>query len=149
MSRPIASRSSSARDRTARRRRRRLTLSSAPAWPRAGGSSITTRTIRRRSPSPAGRPTGATVLLNRSYVEADRRIVLGFIEPHFMAGFSGGYKGVFPAVAGIDAIMHYHRAAVIGDPRSTWGVHRRQSDAGADPLQRRIAARRLSASTSR
>ena len=38
-----------------------------------------------------------------------------------MAGFSGGYKGVFPALADIDAIMHYHRAAVIGDPRSTWG----------------------------
>ena len=65
---------------------------------------------------------GRDVLLNRAYVEADRRVVLGFIEPHFMAGFSGGYKGVFPAVAGIDAIMHYHRAAVIGDARSTWGV---------------------------
>jgi lactate racemase len=38
-----------------------------------------------------------------------------------MAGFSGGYKGVFPAVADIDSIMHYHRADVIGDPRSTWG----------------------------
>ncbi len=38
-----------------------------------------------------------------------------------MAGFSGGYKGVFPALADIDAIMHYHRADVIGDPRSTWG----------------------------
>ena len=47
--------------------------------------------------------------------------MLGFIEPHFMAGFSGGYKGVFPALADIDAIMHYHRAEVIGDPRSTWG----------------------------
>jgi nickel-dependent lactate racemase len=58
----------------------------------------------------------------RDYVEADRRIVLGFIEPHFMAGFSGGYKGVFPAVADIDSIMHYHRAQVIGDARSTWGV---------------------------
>jgi nickel-dependent lactate racemase len=48
--------------------------------------------------------------------------VLGFIEPHFMAGFSGGYKGVFPAVADIDSIMHYHRASVIGHARSTWGV---------------------------
>ncbi len=65
---------------------------------------------------------GRDVLMNRVYVEADRRIVLGFIEPHFMAGFSGGYKGVFPALAGIDAIMHYHRASVIGDPRSTWGI---------------------------
>jgi lactate racemase len=71
----------------------------------------------------AGRsPEGRDVYMNREYVEADRRIVLGFIEPHFMAGFSGGYKGVFPAVADIDSIMHYHRAAVIGHPRSTWGV---------------------------
>jgi lactate racemase len=65
---------------------------------------------------------GRHVYMNRGYVEADRRIVLGFIEPHFMAGFSGGYKGVFPAVADIASIMHYHRASVIGHARSTWGV---------------------------
>lgn len=70
----------------------------------------------------AGRtPDGRPVFMNREWLQADRRIVLGFIEPHFMAGFSGGYKGVFPALADIDAIMHYHRADVIGDPRSTWG----------------------------
>ncbi|MGH9888104.1 MAG: nickel-dependent lactate racemase, partial [bacterium] len=67
-------------------------------------------------------PDGFPLLLNRAYAEADRRIVLGFIEPHFMAGFSGGYKGIFPAVADIASIMRYHSAAVIGDPRSTWGV---------------------------
>jgi nickel-dependent lactate racemase len=65
---------------------------------------------------------GLPISMAREYVEADRRIVLGFIEPHFMAGFSGGYKGVFPAVADIEAIMHYHRAAVIGDANSTWGI---------------------------
>jgi nickel-dependent lactate racemase len=65
---------------------------------------------------------GRAVYMNREYTEADRRIVLGFIEPHFMAGFSGGYKGVFPAVTDIDSIMHYHRASVIGHARSTWGV---------------------------
>lgn len=65
---------------------------------------------------------GRPVLMNREYVEADKRIVLGFIEPHFMAGFSGGYKGVFPGVAGIDSIMHYHRAEVIADSRSNWGT---------------------------
>ncbi len=72
-------------------------------------------------------PTGADaggipVRMNRQYVEADRRIVLGFIEPHFFAGFSGGYKGVFPGVADIDSIMHYHRPEVIQDEQSTWGV---------------------------
>ena len=60
--------------------------------------------------------------MNKEYVQADKRIVMGFIEPHFMAGFSGGYKGVFPAVADIASIMHYHRAAAIGHPKSTWGV---------------------------
>jgi nickel-dependent lactate racemase len=65
---------------------------------------------------------GHPVLLNREYVEADRRIVLGFVEPHFMAGFSGGYKGIFPAVADIASIMRYHDAKTIGHPRSTWGV---------------------------
>ena len=75
-------------------------------------------TLVRVGASVDGRP----ISLNRDYVEADRRIVMGFIEPHFMAGFSGGYKGVFPAVADLESIKHYHRAQIIGDPRSTWGV---------------------------
>ena len=68
------------------------------------------------------REDGGIVCLNKEYVMADRRIVLGFIEPHLMAGFSGGYKAVMPGVADIDSILYYHRASVIGDPRSTWGV---------------------------
>jgi len=72
---------------------------------------------------PAGKTAdGRPVSMTKEYVEADKRVVLGFIEPHFMAGFSGGYKGIFPAIADIDAITHYHRAAVIADPKSTWGV---------------------------
>lgn len=74
--------------------------------------------LRRVGSTVDGRP----IALNRAYVEADRRIVMGFIEPHFMAGFSGGYKGVFPAVADLESIKHYHRAQVIADPLSTWGV---------------------------
>jgi nickel-dependent lactate racemase len=65
---------------------------------------------------------GRPVYLTRDYVEADRRIVLGLIEPHFMAGFSGGYKGVFPALGDIASILHYHRAETIANPGSTWGV---------------------------
>ena len=49
------------------------------------------------------------------------RIVTGFIEPHFFAGFSGGPKGVIPALAGIKTIMHLHNAEMIGHPNSTWG----------------------------
>lgn len=75
---------------------------------------------------------GHPIRFNRDFVHADRRIVLGFIEPHFMAGFSGGYKGVFPAVAEISAIMRYHDARMIGHPKSTWGV------VEGNPTQERI-----------
>ena len=75
---------------------------------------------------------GRPVRMNRDYMEADRRIVLGFIEPHFMAGFSGGCKAVFPGIADIQAIMRYHDAQMIGDPRTTWGL------LDGNPTQRRI-----------
>lgn len=64
---------------------------------------------------------GCDVYLNKEYVEADFRIVTGFIEPHFFAGFSGGPKGIMPGIAGLDTIMTFHNAKMIGDPRSTWG----------------------------
>ena len=67
-------------------------------------------------------PDGAPVRMNRRVLAADRRIAVGFIEPHFMAGFSGGYKAVMPGVADIDTILRYHGAQVVGDPRSAWGV---------------------------
>ncbi len=63
---------------------------------------------------------GGEVWVNNEYLRADVRVVTGFIEPHFFAGFSGGPKGVIPALAGIQTIMHLHNARMIGDPRSTW-----------------------------
>jgi nickel-dependent lactate racemase len=64
---------------------------------------------------------GCDVWLNKAYVEADFKIVTGFIEPHFFAGFSGGPKGIMPGIAGIDTIMTFHNARMIGDPLATWG----------------------------
>jgi nickel-dependent lactate racemase len=64
---------------------------------------------------------GCDVYLNKEYVDADFRIVTGFIEPHFFAGFSGGPKGIMPGIAGIETILTFHSARMIGDPRSTWG----------------------------
>jgi nickel-dependent lactate racemase len=65
---------------------------------------------------------GTSLKMNKDYVQADKRILLGFIEPHFMAGFSGGFKAVFPGVTDITSIMDYHRAEIIGHPRCTWGL---------------------------
>jgi len=66
--------------------------------------------------------TGRMVRVNRWYMEADIRILTGFIEPHFFAGFSGGPKAVLPAIADIDSVMDNHSAAMIADLQSTWAV---------------------------
>jgi lactate racemase len=65
---------------------------------------------------------GTPALLNRYVVEADVRIVTGFIEPHFFAGFSGGPKGIIPGCAGLKTVMSNHGAHNIGDPNCTFGV---------------------------
>ena len=67
---------------------------------------------------------GTPALLNRHFVEADVRIVTGFIEPHFFAGFSGGPKGIMPGIAGLKTIVSNHSAKNISDPNSTFGVTR-------------------------
>jgi len=89
----------------------------------------------RETMTPVGKTfDGSELFMNKEYVQADKRIVLGFIEPHFMAGFSGGYKAVFPGVADVDSIVSYHRASVIADSRSSWGVLE------GNPTQDRIRA---------
>ena len=65
---------------------------------------------------------GVPALLNRHFVHADVRIVTGFIEPHFFAGFSGGPKGIMPGVAGLRTVMSNHGAHNIGHPNSVFGV---------------------------
>ena len=62
-------------------------------------------------------PTRHTpVVLNRALVEADLRIVTGLVEPHFMAGWSGGRKVVAPGVAGHETIRTFHSARFMEDP---------------------------------
>jgi nickel-dependent lactate racemase len=61
-------------------------------------------------------------LINRHLVEADVRIITGFIEPHFFAGFSGGPKGIMPGCAGLKTVMSNHGAKNIGDPRAAFGI---------------------------
>jgi nickel-dependent lactate racemase len=65
---------------------------------------------------------GSDVFLNKTYINCTFKIVTGFIEPHFFAGFSGGPKGINPAIAGIKTILDFHNAQMIGHPLSTWGI---------------------------
>ncbi len=66
---------------------------------------------------------GTPALLNRHAIAADLRIVTGFIEPHFFAGFSGGVKGIMPGVAGLRTVMSNHGYHNIGDPNATFGIN--------------------------
>ena len=65
---------------------------------------------------------GTPALINKILAEADVRIITGFIEPHFFAGFSGGIKGIMPGCAGLETVMSNHGANNIGNPKSTFGV---------------------------
>jgi nickel-dependent lactate racemase len=59
---------------------------------------------------------GTPVSINRLLVEADLRIATGLVEPHFMAGWSGGRKVVAPGVAGHETIRTFHSARFMEDP---------------------------------
>ncbi|MHB8629735.1 MAG: nickel-dependent lactate racemase [Aggregatilineales bacterium] len=65
---------------------------------------------------------GHSVRVNRLLIESDVRILTGFIEPHFFAGFSGGPKAVLPALAGADSVLTNHGYQMIGHPNATWGI---------------------------
>lgn len=65
---------------------------------------------------------GTPALINRHVAEADVRIVTGFIEPHFFAGFSGGIKGIIPGTGGLKSVMSSHGAKNIGEPNATFGI---------------------------
>jgi nickel-dependent lactate racemase len=64
---------------------------------------------------------GNPIRVNRQYLEADVRILTGFIEPHFFAGYSGGPKAVLPSLAGFESVGSNHSAANIAHPNATWG----------------------------
>jgi nickel-dependent lactate racemase len=64
--------------------------------------------------------TGQPVRINREFVEADFRILTGFIEPHFFAGYSGGPKLVLPGLADLETIQWNHRPESIASEKATW-----------------------------
>ncbi len=61
------------------------------------------------------------VSVNTLYKDADLKIVTGLIEPHFMAGFSGGRKGVCPGLVDLHTVQRFHGYETMGDPNSVEG----------------------------
>ncbi len=64
---------------------------------------------------------GTPVYIDDRYMEAELHLSLGFIEPHLMAGFSGGRKLVVPGVAGERTIKTIHSPKFMREPKATEG----------------------------
>ena len=61
---------------------------------------------------------GIPIMIDRRFIEADIKIVTGLVEPHFMAGYSGGRKVVAPGVAFQDTILMFHTAHILEHPKA-------------------------------
>ncbi len=66
--------------------------------------------------------SGTQVWLNRLYLEADLRVLTGLVEPHFMAGYSGGRKTLCPGLADLRTIQKFHGPGFLEDPRAASGI---------------------------
>jgi nickel-dependent lactate racemase len=74
------------------------------------------------------RTRSTPVKIDRRFVEADLRIATGLVEPHFMAGYSGGRKVISPGIAHADTIRTLHNARFMEDPFA------RQCNLAGNPL---------------
>ena len=76
---------------------------------------------------------GSPVLINSHAVRASKILVIGSVEPHYFAGFTGGRKGLIPGVAGYSTIEHNHSLAMseLSQPLKLKGnpVHEDMSEA--------------------
>ena len=65
---------------------------------------------------------GTPIIINKEFVNADFKILTGLIEPHFMAGFSGGRKAICPGISYMDMFRHFHGPAVLESPKASFGI---------------------------
>jgi nickel-dependent lactate racemase len=61
---------------------------------------------------------GTHVKLDKRFAQADLRIATGLVEPHFMAGWSGGRKVIAPGVAHKETITTFHSHRFMAHPRA-------------------------------
>ena len=67
-------------------------------------------------------PMGVSAYVDRRYVEADLKITTGLIEPHLMAGYSGGRKVICPGLAGLETVKVWHGPRFMEDPNADCGI---------------------------
>ncbi|MHB1423138.1 MAG: nickel-dependent lactate racemase family protein [Gemmataceae bacterium] len=67
-------------------------------------------------------PNGVPIWLDSRYLRADLKITTGLIEPHLMAGYSGGRKVICPGIAGLDTVAVWHSPRFLQHPRADCGI---------------------------
>jgi lactate racemase len=67
-------------------------------------------------------PKGVPVWIDRRYLEADLKITTGLIEPHLMAGYSGGRKLICPGIAHLDTVKVWHGPDFLEHPNADCGI---------------------------
>jgi nickel-dependent lactate racemase len=67
-------------------------------------------------------PRGVPIWIDSRYIEADLKITTGLIEPHLMAGFSGGRKLVCPGIAALETIKVWHGPDFLEHPKADCGI---------------------------
>lgn len=67
-------------------------------------------------------PRGVPVWIDRRYVEAELKIATGLIEPHLMAGYSGGRKLICPGIAALETVRVWHGPQFLEHPRADCGI---------------------------
>jgi len=65
--------------------------------------------------------SGTPVFIDRRFLDADLHISLGFIEPHWMLGFSGGRKLIAPGLAAQQTIQVLHSPRFMREPLANEG----------------------------
>lgn len=66
-------------------------------------------------------PRGVPVWIDSRYLAADLKIATGLIEPHLMAGYSGGRKLICPGIAALETVKHWHGPAFLEHPLADCG----------------------------
>ncbi len=66
-------------------------------------------------------PRGVPAWIDSRYLEAELKITTGLIEPHFMAGFSGGRKLICPGLAAMETIKVWHGPEFLEHPNARSG----------------------------
>ncbi len=67
-------------------------------------------------------PRGVPVWLDKRYVRADLKITTGLIEPHLMAGYSGGRKVICPGIAALETVKVWHGPQFLEHPKADCGI---------------------------